>query len=692
MENSSKLVSKDITPSGDFKHAEDEAIKSYANQGITNIEQYLEDEAAESNNTPAGRLHRALEARYDISGVVYSQNDQNRYDMHTTEIITKLSDADMAFASMDDAAREVFGKGVAAALYNHSTEESKTTALREVISLYRESHAAQQNSIETPEAVEENTHETSPDEKRAKLGKFSLSRMYWYAHARMAESAEKSYEKYSAKEDDSRAKRIGKYIMRNKVPLAMLTMMSGSAASKWAVETGALHDLIPMPSNYDQAHEIVQQSDIRLAANANIIVPTNGRGGGNMPNAVPLLGALGGKNAHIEGVTYPGAIQTLVTPEDSHTLDQSVTIASNKQYDIYEKNPGQKITYVGYSEGGVTQTVTEARIRKANGGELPANVHFVYIGTPGVEGGASENPYWDAIPAAIKKSQGIESFGNKSEGGPNVHYYKNESDFWAAASSASPIDMADKAIGTAFGGTHGAYGGNIPSTTERNTDGSLTTTYHGGNNVVNGYRLRSGIANALYQNQHIPVTKEMDEAILAMRGDENGNYNAAKITDTLAKAAERQQPGTGNFVRTALGPVLSQELVDAATNVQNAAPKAIAEITNPGASMGGTTELSTALTDGVKTISDALTGHNTAPSTEVATAPAASIPAYTAPSAPVLNNTAPAQMQQPIQQFTQQAAPIVEQFTAQVEKAVPQLAPQIAQGKAALSQFGIRLP
>ena len=648
----------------------------------------------ESEDAPKSAFETALYDRYEDLDRLYPKDSSERYAEHTRDIIAAHASTEEVFENMSEAEREVFGKGVAAALYNNNVVEDKTKALRDVIALYRESRATDRASEEN-EVVDDTAHETTSDEKRTKLGRFSLSRMYWRAYARLGDSAEKSHEKYSVKDGDSRAKRIGKFIMRNKMPLGMMAMMGGSAASKWAVETGVLHDLLPTPTNYNQAHEIVQQSDIRLAANANIIVPTNGRGGGNAPNAVPLLGALGGKNARVEGITYPGGIKTLVTPEDSHTLDQSVTIASNKQYDVYQKNPGQKITYVGYSEGGVTQTVTEARIRQANGGQLPPNVHFVYIGTPGIKGGGSENPYWDAIPDAIKKSQGLESFGNHSKGGPNVHYYANESDFWAAASSASPIDMADKAIGTAFGGTHGAYGGNIPSTTERNADGSLSTTYHGGNNVVNGYRLRSGIANALYANQKIPVTREMDEAILAMRGDKNGNYNAAEITNTLAKAAERQQPGTGNFVRAALAPVLSQELVDAATKVQNAAPKAIAEITNPGASKGGVTELSTAITDGMKNIGNALTGQQYVAPSATEAAPVASAPAYTppvAPAAPVY--TAPAQIQQPVQQFIQQPAVqnTITEVTKQVEQAAPQLAPQIAQGKAALSQFGIRLP
>ena len=428
---------------------------------------------------------------------------------------------------------------------------------------------------------------------------------------------------------------------------------------------------------------LTQNHDIQFAARSDVLVMTNGRGNGNGNTLRSLADNYGQQGTKTIGVQYPAGIKTPFTPEDSHTYNESSAIAEAQQYNAYAQNKGKSIHFFAYSQGTEATIRTLNRIAAENGGTLPNNVTATIIGGPSVPGGLGDNEYQKAL-APILSQFGIDITGDGPKSNGNIRYVTNESDLWGAGGSSSPVDLADKAIGTAFGGTH-EYGYNAPSTTVKNPDGSITTTIHGGPMVnSDGYRIRSGIGSALARNQGVHVTREMDEAILAVRGDKDGNYNIPEITDKLARLADQQQPGTGDLVRTALPAVLPQEIADAATSVQNELPRVIASITNPGSLPEP--DLSSILGNSQMPAGD------TAP-TSTYVEPEAAAPVYTAP-APVQQYVAPVQefvQQTPVQEFIQQAP--VQQAIQQAEQALPQqLAPQVAQGKALLGQLGVRLP
>lgn len=270
--------------------------------------------------------------------------------------------------------------------------------------------------------------------------------------------------------------------------------------------------------------------NIKLAADTQILI-----GGRGMPDGDAMRPVANGLGLHANktiGIDYPAGIKTWVTPEDTHTLDESSKIGADKIYAAYQANKHGTVELVGYSEG--TQPLEDAldRIAQENGGRLPDNISVKIIASPNTENSGVFNdpkakflkPLFDANGATMDRP---------IPQGKNVKVIAMNTDFWANAGNRPPSTMISQAIGLASDG-HRAPSADLRHTSRVVNGVTYETYYHNG---TQNAALRTAEAHGF------KVTKKADEFASALAptgelGEENVRVNAADVLRTGSAAAE----------------------------------------------------------------------------------------------------------------------------------------------------------
>lgn len=474
--------------------------------------------------------------------------------------------------------------------------------------------------------------------------------------------SEERQEKYERHEDDGRFTRARKFLGRNAVKIAGGTLAGVAATGYGALIAKGFID--------SSAHHNLPVSHQEFTTVADVNVVTSGHTDGN--GATGLMPVIKGSSLNAGqniGIHYPAEIAPI--PGETHTLEQSSQIALEQIMEQVNNNQGKNINLIGYSEGSIATLRAAKQIADANGGQLPGNIKVTILGSPLQPGTGYFNSEQAQAVAPILEQFGINvSKGQVPTDMNGVHFYGNYADIWANgnANGGSLGSLLDRGIGTGFGRTHEYTPADLADTSRQTTvrasDGSLITTINGGQAVVNGYRVRSGIGNALALNQHAPITQAQDEFFLSMYGDANGKYNAADMGTKAARAL-----GADANTSAALGQVAGafQPVADLVSGLTTDTVRTVGSVVNPGSVPAPTGTLQTTL----NSVAHGVTGGNTGPATALAQQTFG-------------GNTA----NNPVAQIANQAANVVDNVVKQVTQQAPAAVSKPAAAPAANNPVG----
>ena len=613
-------------------------------------------------NQPTKDFQDTLIEKYGTLDDTYDEKAQTEYAAHADKILTALRSRknDTLFTQMTEAEEQVFGQGLAVVLHNTQGKDSIKAGLLDAVAMYRELNAPQQTNAE--EALNEEQAPRASSTKRA-LGKLatrlsgfkqtitdsyvgqSVSNAAGYAGVKtgmafgaVAGVAQKGFaayrkplDKMEAKKDDSRSKKIAKFM--------------GRSAYRTAVAGGFI-GLAFTTKNVAEA--------------ANITVNGHQGGASNAFNDTIAHSDIGRgeKNAPVRWSAEMGDLP--IFPEDKLSTLESTDEGARRIAEVVAQNPG-KNTLLGYSEGGMAL----AKFLQDNPDYLAKGNEVVFVGSPYVPGQRmGDHAFLELVKPLLPDT--AKTLEYQTPGGQNVTHIVREDDF--VKLKDNPIGMLAALDPKGHYYSPADISGNTPHVTVRNADGStsmiLTETH---TKLADGSNAKSGISAALVDNNNLYVSRKADNFFEALDGEPlSGKINAGDVTRTGAAAAEEVlvsngiNPDHARTVKDVIERVPAQPIQALFDGVSDL-PGALAS--NMPSGNGGATGGQPNLNQIVDTFTG---GQNSAP----------------APAAPVQ------QFQQPVQQMAEQIAPVVKQF----EAAAPQLAPQIQQGKDLLGQFGVRLP
>jgi hypothetical protein len=609
-------------------------------------------------NQPTKGFQDTLVEKYGALDDTYDEKAQTEYAAHADKILTALRSRknDTLFTQMTEAEEQVFGQGLAVVLHNTQGKDNIKAGLLDAVAMYRELNAPRQSNAEEA-SNEEQAPRVSPT-KRA-LGRLatglsgfkrsiadsyvgqSASSAFGFAGAKtgmamgaVAGVAQKGFaayrkplDKMEAKKDDSKSKRFAKLMGRSAYRIAVAGGVAGLAYTTKNVAEAANITVNGHQGGASNAfNDTIAHSDI-------------GRGEKNVP------------------VRWSAEMGDLpIFPEDKLSTLESTDEGARRIAEIVAQNPG-KNTLIGYSEGGIAI----AKFLQDNPDYLAQGNEVVFVGSPYVPGQRmGDHAFLELVKPLLPDT--AKTLEYQTPGGQNVTHIVREDDF--VKLKDNPIGMLAALDPKGHYYSPADISGNTPHITVRNADGStsmiLTETH---TKLADGSNAKSGISAALVDNNNMYVSRKADNFFEALDGEPlSGKINAGEVTRTGAAAAEEVlvsngiNPDHARVVKDVIGRVPAepiQKLFDGVSDL----PGALAS--NMPSGNGGTTGGGQ---PNLNQIVDTFTGGQNS-----------------APAAPVQ------QFQQPIQQMTEQIAPVMKQF----EAAAPQLAPQIQQG---LGQLGIRLP
>ncbi|MBH2007035.1 hypothetical protein I8H83_00330 [Candidatus Saccharibacteria bacterium] len=368
-----------------------------------------------------------------------------------------------------------------------------------------------------------------------------------------------------------------------------------------------------------------------VAEAANITV--NGHNGGasdafNNTIAGSNIGA-GKENVPVRWSAEMGDLP--IFPNEQLSTFESTNEGALRIAEVVAQNPGEK-TLLSYSEG----TIATAKFLQDNPDFLANGNSAVFVGGPFIPGQElGEHPFMKLIAPLVPETSKVLEY--QTPGGENVLHIVREDDFVKLKDNPFGMLAALDPRGHAY--SPDDISGNTPHVMIHNADGSSTRIItETSTKLADGSNAKSGISAALVENNNLYVSRKADDFFEELDGDPlSGNVDMQKVVSTGAVAAEEALPGAGAVINNIVNtPGVTEGLQQAADTYMQAQDTMLS-----------------GFAEGIQ------------------------------------SNP---QVAQAVENFTQQAAPMIEQVAPAIQEAVNNFVPPAQQGAVNnfLGQFGVK--